>query len=439
MKILIAPIEISGYYSGLASGFRSLNVDVDFFLRFPHKFNYGGESGLTFLLRINRYLFEKVKIFSTKDIHFFKKVLFFFLRILFQLNWILWSLKSIIKYDVFIFGFCVSLLPKNIDLILIRLLNKKIIFNIGHGSEARPPYMDGTFQYLNTYNEKDGKLIIKIIRNQIRSIKKIEALSNYVIGTPYSTSPFARKVFINRYCLGYQIFTQKEFTTNSRSTNGNSQSNVFKILHAPSSPLNKGSEIISTKITSLKLEGYNIEFKTVQGKNNSEVLAEIEKCDLVIDQVYGDLLMGGLVRDTFSKGKPCLVGGYQLDELRELIPQDLVPPTLTCKPNEMEQTIRDLVSGKVDLKEVGKAGSEYLHIQCRDVEVAKRYLRIINNQIPTQWWYDPGKSTYLFGNGQAEDITKNQVSGLIENYGLSSLGLDRNKKYLQILLNFLKE
>jgi hypothetical protein len=436
MKILIAPTEISGYYSSLAIGFRSLNVNSDFFLKFPHPFDYGGESSLTFLLRINRYLFEKVKIFSTKDIDFFKKVIFFFLRIIFQINWILWSLKSIIKYDVFIFGFCRSLLPKNIDLILIRLLNKKIIFNIGHGSEARPPYMNGAFQHLDTSNKKDGKLMIKIIKNQLRSIKKIEALSNYVIGTPYSTSPFARKVFINRYCLGYQIFTQNKFTTNSSLTSSNSQRNVFKILHAPSSPLNKGSEIISTSINSLKLEGYNVELETVQGKNNSEILAEIEKCDLVIDQVYGDLLMGGVVRDAFSKGKPCLVGGYQLNELRELIPQDLVPPTLTCKPYELKQTILDLVEGKLDLKEVGKAGYEYVHIKCIDVEIAKRYLQIINNQIPTSWWYDPGMSTYLFGNGQAEDITKNQIIGLIENYGLSSLGLNRNKKFLQILLNF---
>ncbi|MGC8733986.1 MAG: glycosyltransferase [bacterium] len=58
------------------------------------------------------------------------------------------------------------------------------------------------------------------------------------------------------------------------------------ILHAPSSPLVKGTPLIRAAIKKLKLEGYKFEYIELINKPNEEVLENLRKSHIVLNQVY---------------------------------------------------------------------------------------------------------------------------------------------------------
>lgn len=58
------------------------------------------------------------------------------------------------------------------------------------------------------------------------------------------------------------------------------------ILHAPSSPLVKGTPLVRAAIKKLKLEGYSIEYIELINKTNEEVLENLKNCHIVLNQFY---------------------------------------------------------------------------------------------------------------------------------------------------------
>jgi len=58
----------------------------------------------------------------------------------------------------------------------------------------------------------------------------------------------------------------------------------FRILHCPTNPEIKGTKYIEEAITELK-EKYDFEYETITGQPHEEILLEMAKCDLYIDQL----------------------------------------------------------------------------------------------------------------------------------------------------------
>ncbi len=59
-----------------------------------------------------------------------------------------------------------------------------------------------------------------------------------------------------------------------------------KILHAPSSPLIKGTPLVRAAIKKLKLEGYRFEYKELIGVPNTVVLEELGNAHIVLNEFY---------------------------------------------------------------------------------------------------------------------------------------------------------
>ena len=130
-RIFLGPVEIAGYYHNLAQGFKELGIPCDHICYFKNKNDYKQEEVGGIILPLIRRLNQNQKPFQKIIVAIFIE----FLAAIF-------FLKAIFKYDVFIFGFGCSLLPRtNLDLLLLKKLNKKVIFVLAHGSEARPPYL----------------------------------------------------------------------------------------------------------------------------------------------------------------------------------------------------------------------------------------------------------------------------------------------------------
>lgn len=428
MRVFIGPHEIAGYYGNLTRGLKKLGVDVDFITLKSHPFGYGGETVQPTLLRAAAW-FDQYK---APGRGFFQRVAY---SLPGKLLRAIWLLKVIFSYDVFIFGFGQSLLPFGLDLPLLRAFGKKVITNLSHGSEARPPFMNG-------YLTNEGAPISTTVLFQ--SAKKIARVVDWhfkyctlVIGAPFGTSQYARGCFINHFSLGlpFEASEVDNVDVIDGSTR-NDRLGVIRILHSPSHPAAKGSPAITSAIESLKNKGYVIDFVLIHGRPFREVLEEVQKCDFVIDQIYNDTPMAGFATEAAWFGKPAVVAGYGFDRLKQFVPEGMWPPSMVCHPDEIEQVIEKLVVDSAKRKQLGSSAQAFVRQKWSSVEVAKRYLRLIEGDIPKEWWLNPKDIVYVDGAGQPVVRTKHAIRELVSLYGVSSLQLSHRPDLQAAFLAF---
>lgn len=415
-KILIAPVEIAGYYKNLCDGFNAIGQPYDFLSYAPHKFGYGGETKRQFFLIISNDIHNKY--LADKKYPRIAKSILFRVYLLLNLMHVFWTYYQIMIYDSFIFTFGLTLFEDHRDVLLIKKLGKKIICQVGHGSEARPAYIDGSMHADGGELNDVGFLTIETKKTYL-NIKFLEQHADIIICAPYS-SQFLRSKFVNSFALGIPMGIIED-TTDTNYIERSSQ--VIRILHSPSHKRAKGTPIILDAITNLKLKGHAIDFVTVSGRPHKEVLAELKFCDFVIDQVYSDTPMAGFAAEAAFFGKPTLVAGYGLVELKKHIADDMWPPSMICHPEDLEQAIEELIMNKVLREQLGHDSKEFIKTKWSNSAVATRFLSLINDEIPDDWWLDPNDVTYIHGAGQSIEQTRQIVIELVKTYGVSALKL----------------
>lgn len=431
MRILIGPIEISGYYSNLARGFQSQGHACDFYTFKPHPFVYGGESKKSTILKLvnwcNKFLGKSKRPLLIRAIVALPR----------EILTHIWGLYVIFKYDVFVFGFGESLFRGNKDLIVLRWLNKVVISNFAHGSEARPPYINGFLQTKEGLAQT-AKQLCCLAASKKNRLLRFEKFANYIIGAPYSTTYFAQSRLINTFALGVPIdlslIELKKY--NAEGGWDGIQAKKVRILHSPSHAVAKGSELIKIAIENLRNRGLDIEFVLIQGKSFQDVTIEIQRCDFVVDQIYSDTPMAGFATEAAWFGKPAVVGGYGLEELRQYVPEGMWAPSKICHPNNIEKAIEDLILNKEKREILGREAQAFVHLKWSAEEVAKRYLRIIHDDIPEEWWLNPNDVCYLQGAGQSADRTIDNIRNLVNQYGICSLELSHRPDLEDAFLEF---
>ncbi len=432
LKILIAPVEISSYNKALLAGFKQIGCHADFITYRAHHLGYGGETAWPLLLRGANW-FEQFRGKSKCPL-WLRWICSFPSRLL----RLIWAVYAIFKYDVFIFSYGQSLLPRNLDLSLIRFFGKKIISNLGFGSEARPFYLDGARHEADS-SELDVETLLLGSINTKKLIAKHEKYANYVIGAPYSTFYFANQPFVNWFAIGFPSVNMPERCPGRISKNGS----VIRILHAPSDPVAKGSLEIESVILRLQARGYLIEYITVAGQPFSSVLDAIQNCDFIVDQVYSDTPMAGFAREGAFFAKPAVVAGYGLARISTLISPEMLPPAECCSPEYLEKSIEKLIVDAEYRKTLGRRAQLFVLNQWGAVEVARRLLCLINDVVPGDWWVRPEKIFYLEGMGQSFAKTKAKVAKLVDAYGISALQLahrpDLEKGFLRLIQSSLSE
>jgi hypothetical protein len=433
-RVYVGPCEIAGYYSNLVTGLKELGFNVTFVKKERHRFGYETEDRIPHLVSIN----YKLREFCTD--HFKSRVVRLFLGLIAELLWILWSVKAIMKHDTFIFAFGRSFFRNNYDLAILQFLGKKIIMNLSHGSEARPPYLDGS---VRSFQGEDASYL-RALRNRTKEIvevvRKSEKYSTFVVGSPFSTSQFATRRFINSFALGSPtIFSESRFDTRSPievSWKMRSDVDPVRILHAPSNRKAKGSDVIVALINELISEGFNIDYREVHGVSNVEVLNQISNCDFVIDQMYSDTPMAGFALEAAAQGKAVVVAGYQLQKLESFVPYGMFPYSINCKPEELKSTLRNLLRSEEARSVAAELSQKTLLRIWSHRDVAARYAKLISKDVPDDWWFSPHDVTYFDGACQSREDSKKYILDLVNNFGTSALGLDAKPDVLKAILQF---
>ncbi len=415
-RIFVGIQEISGFYSNLCRGFRKLNVPYRFVTFSPHPYGYDREAERPLLVRCRHWCIQVAMIASMPRI--LKRVCF----LLGNLVVFPWVLYTCLRHDVFIFGFGQSLLHNQWDLRILKFLRKKVIFNLSHGSEARPPYIDGAFHEAVVDSPAAIAQLVHQTQKRLQCVQRIESYSSIIIGSIY-TAQFFQKKFVNYLQLGLPFDGSSDLARADASPAICSRDKAVRILHAPSNPTAKGTPFVVEAIENLRRKGYSITYVEVQGRPFSDVFEEIKKADFVVDQIYSDTPMAGFACEAAWYGKPAVVGGYGLQTLQSFIPESLFPPSMLCLPEQIESAIEFLIAD-VDARErLGRRAQEFVRSQWSCEAVAARYRCLISGDIPEHWMFDPKKVAYVDGCCLSRARGRKNIQAVIEYSGVGGLGV----------------
>ena len=414
-KILIGVTEVAGYFQNLFLGFKELGYDAGYLNvnTFKFKYNDYGRENHRFLNYLMK-LAKKVDSMKNSPFLLVYRVYYLFIKFL-AFIWCLY------KYDVFIFGTCSSFF-RFFDYSVIKFFRKKII-HVSLGSDSRPSYLSGVYkdeiekQDLLKYFAEKNKTIIS-------DIKKIENYADIIINYPQHAH-FQTKDFINGNYIG--------FPTRILSViNPDSNNQRVRILHAPTRPKAKGSLILKEIINGLKRKYPEIELIEITDRTNEEVLEEISRADIIVDEIYSDLPLGGLGTEAGCFSKPVLVGGYYADIIKGMPKLDL-PPSVYCLPDQVAFELEKLIANPTYRVKKGKELFQFINDKWNGKTVALKYIGIIENQYPREWVSSPSELSYLYGWGVSTDEVKVNVADVIKRNGIDGLMLNSTHLKAQFL------
>src|SRR5262249_21215420 len=174
---------------------------------------------------------------------------------------------------------------------------------------SRPPYLDG-YRLESRKNDDPETCAERAAR--IKQVgREVERSADFVICNPLSAHLLERPII-----LWLEIGIPCRSALSAPAAPPRDPAGPIRIVHAPSDPVSKGTPAIRRAVENLRARcPYPLEYVELQGRPNREVLEELARCDLVVDQVYNDTAMAGLATEAAAFGKPAVVGGYGWPQL----------------------------------------------------------------------------------------------------------------------------
>ena len=380
MRIFIGLTNIAGYYGPLSEGLVELGNEVSNVYEYQDlTFAYEGTISSAPIARIFTWLGTQRMQVTRKQ--FFQKLFFRSLQDLMRLPLLLWAAT---RHDAFVLAFGNQIFPGALN--LFRLLNKKVVM-IYHGSDSRPPFLDGTQMQRYANLSDDGW--VKLVKKCQRQVRMIETKVNYVVNLPAS-GQFLSRPAVSFLSLGVPCRTDR---VKPQSITGSNSGGEVRILHCPSNPEAKGTPFVRDIISNLQACGHKIKYVELHNQPNRVVHEELDKCDFVIDQTYSDTPLAGFATEAALHGKPVVVAGYCMTETASLHTRVQLPPSCYCHPSQLEQEVKQMVVD-VGLRErIGRDARSFVDVNWTHLAVAGRLLEILRKGPRDEWLFDPGRVT----------------------------------------------
>lgn len=411
MKIFVGPIEVAGIAQGLVKGFSELGVPAELVLSFPHSFQYECDRR-SWIADV----WQRIGLARANTPRH---------RLLRKGFWVLWHhmwswlvlASSLPKFGAYIFLFGNTITNSRLELWLLKLLRKRLIF-IYVGSDARPPFIDGVWFPAGGGGEPDTAKACAMAQRFKRKLRLQERYADFLVNSP-STAQYHEKKFINWFFMG--IPKTVPAVRSELDAADSFRDGRVRILHSPSNPTVKGSLAIVEAVERLRARGHAIELVKIEGASNEVVLRELARCDFVIDQLYSDTPMAAFATEAAHYGKPAVVGGYFAEEIADALPPECIPPSLFVTPKTLEAAVERLVVDSDFREALGRRAREHVNTRWSASRVAGRYLELIHGRAEAAWWCDPQKVLYVRGCGMPQAHAARIVRGVIERHGIAAL------------------
>lgn len=424
-KILLGFTDIAGYLSNLQIGFKENGVHAGL-INVYNKYGYNINENINpkilniFNKQCYIYLCSNKNIIDKFKIYFFSIIVFFYIML---------NFNTIIMCA----GFSLFNL---VEIRILKFIGFKII-NVSLGSDTRAPYLNGIYK-----NNKDEEIDINNLINETKKIKyniiNIEKLVDYFISYP-QICHLNEKNIINGNYIGFPINYIDIQKNNKINIKKKEELNTIRILHAPSRPNVKGTKIIRQIVDNLKKEGHKIELIEAINVPNEVVLKLISECDIIFDEIYSDVPLGGLGAEAAIQSKPVLVGGYYARCVREHTPSEMIPPSIFVEPDQLVDSLRNLIINKKLRESIGIELHKFVRDKWNPKVVSKRYLQLLQNSFSNEWFYNPIYSNYFHGYGLNENDVKIIIKEMTLNYKEVKNLMLKDKKMQNKIVLFAKK
>lgn len=329
MKVLHAPENIGGQASIIAKAQRELGIESDVLVFNQNYINYECD--------INLALSEKPLVIALliKSINF---------------------IRCLFKYDVFHFHFARTLLPRNMDLPILKLFGKKIVMRYW-GSDIRQLDISKKYDY---HYAREMEINPKREERKRRKIRRINRYADATI-TGYELAEYSPNGVISPLAIDLSkiSFIGPKIDKDRR----------LKIVHAPTNRVIKGTKYIIEAVEKLKKEGYDFEFVLVEKKSHDEALRIYEDADIVVDQLtYGYALVAV---ESMAMGKPVL--SYIREDLEKYYP---TLPILNTNPDNIYDNLKLLIENPELRRELGEKGRKYVEEVHDSRKIAKQMIEL---------------------------------------------------------------
>jgi hypothetical protein len=365
--------EIAGYYGGLAEGLRAHGIDAVVCDLSGNPYGFAEGAKPAFVRMAESLARRNARASRSSPLKPLWKALAAGARVpLFA-----WAA---VRFDLFVFGFGTSFFAQR-ELRLLRLLGKRLV-HVFHGSDSRPPYLDGSLM-----DGRSAEECVALTLDVKRRLRTIERSVDLVVSNPLS-SQLHERPFVSFLALGVprRCRPATEPRTGPR-----------RALHSPSHPAAKGTREIREAVQRLNERGVALELVELTGRPNAEVLTAIEECDFVVDQLYGDVAMAGFASEAACASRPAVVGGYGREALAAAMCGEPFPPVEFCEPGAVEAAIKRLAVDEAHRRELGAEARAFVVERWAPAEVAGRLLAALDGDASLV--VDPLTIDYVEGGG----------------------------------------
>jgi len=417
-RVFVGPIEIAGYYSGLAEALRQAGLDAVSVDLSGHLFRYAQVGRTPWPVRAATATRKRLEATAT---HRWRHRAWMVGDLVARALLTAWATA---RFDVFIFGFGETLFHRR-DLPLLRLLRKRLIF-VFNGSDARPSYVDGAEMAASLGRSIDDA--IRLARRKKARLRQIERYADVIVSQP-AFSHFFEQPIVDFFRVGIPW-------TVGGSHLPRRDGGAIRILHSPSNPEVKGSERIRSTVDALRAAGHALELVELRGVPNDQVRAEIERADFVVDQIYSDAPMVGFATEAAAAGRPAIVGGYAWPDLDDIYPGAAMPPVEPCHPDHLAEAVLRLATDSEHRRSLGDRARAFVTTAWAPDAVAARYLSLIRGEISPDWLFDPRRLRYVRGVGLTEGRAREIVAEVLARGGRQALQLGDKPDVEQAFVDF---
>jgi len=330
--ILVGPNEIAGIGTVLTKAFNKIGIRATKISFKKHPFGYS--TGLYLNLENkSRFIRWLILIFN--------------------------FIKSIFLYDSFLFIFGTTLLPHNLDLPILKILDKKtgMIF-CGCDIRCRDMVLKEKHKY-SLCEECQQKCDCEQKRRKIRLIEKYV---DVILSQPGYSQLVSRK-----YEYSWAPIDLDEWRVNLVNHE------IPTLVHAPSQREKKGTKYILGAVERLRRENYKFDFILLEKLPHHKVKDYLKDSDIVIDQLLGGW-HGIFAIEAMALGKPVLC--YIREDLRKYSPEI---PVFSTSPENIYENLKSLIEKPNLRQDLGKKGRRYVEKYHDSKKIAKEIIKIYTN------------------------------------------------------------
>jgi hypothetical protein len=363
-EIYVIPIEVAGYSRGIAEGLVKRGKKVSVVEISPYPFSDPKE------------VFEGVSFIDVSRLASGTIGLFNWHRRRFQA-----ALEIARNADLVVSQFAMGILPLGLDFLLYKFRRIPIVSLCGYGSEARAPQVNHPQTLASSQPLAHLRLALQAVKRRLKLLVQYR-ISDFFFASP-QTSELIPGAFYNFLDLGHPLSDStraKAFTANRNSRSMKSGISEFRIIHAPSSSLTKGTDWVRDVAKLLTSKYENVTYREVSNLGHGDLLTSLSESDLLIDQAYSDYPLPVTSAEALLCGTPAVVAGYYVDwPVRHY--SQFVPPSIASSPNRLFENIEKLIlQDKESAAALRHAGVDFVNSNFTSELVASRLLACISGE-----------------------------------------------------------